>query len=403
MAWSGWGRKPTVVASAAVGLDVNAGWVRAMSRLPADGRPRPIALADEADELPLILGLESRTPSIGWPAYRQYRLQPLSVCRNFLPAIGTSRCWRGARATIDAAGALAAAAAVLRQRLPAGHAAGIAFPSYLTDAQIVRTIAAIESAGVHVAGSMTAPLALAATAPLHGGSAAGVWNGGTAIVLDADEHALTWAVLGTDGSAVRQLATHATPAAGVSHWFDRLIGGIADRCVKICRRDPRDSAMAEQGLFEQLDALLVPPPLPPTLTLQIRTSQWYQEMKLNGDDLESLCAPLARTAIEGLRQALAAAHAATPAMAPPELLWVTAGAARLPGLVAAAGQHMPESTSVRPLPADAIASATIVLAERWLAGELTRGHYADAAPRLMAPRSPEMGRPPSTAGRRNAP
>jgi hypothetical protein len=90
-------------------------------------------------------------------------------------------------------------------------------------------------------------------------------------------------------------------------------------------------------------------------------------------------------------------------MAPPELLWVTASAARLPGLLTAAAQHVPESTSVRSLPADALAAAAIVLAERWLAGELTRGHYADAAPRLLAPRTADAGRHPSAAGHRNAP
>ena len=65
-------------------------------------------------------------------------------------------------------------------------------------------------------------------------------------------------------------------------------------------------------------------------------------------------------------------------MAPPDLLSVTADAARLPGLVATLTQHLPEQTAVRPLPANAIAMAAHALAGRWLDSELPRGHLDSA-------------------------
>jgi hypothetical protein len=168
------------------------------------------------------------------------------------------------------------------------------------------------------------------------------------------------------------------PAVALRAWTDRLLDAVSDRCIRLCRRDPRDSAAGEQGIYEQLNTALDHPRPGQPVTLQIRTSQWYQELTLAPEDLEKVCDPLARQAVDGMRQALAQAHAAVPAMAPPDLLWVTADAARLPGLVAALTQHLPEPTAVRPLPADSVAKAAHALAGRWMHGELPRGHL-DAA------------------------
>src|SRR5262249_16773217 len=152
------------------------------------------------------------------------------------------------------------------------------------------------------------------------------------------------------------------------------LDAVADRCVRLCRRDPRDSAAAEQHVYEQLDAALghVRPGHPVALT--VRTTQWYQELSLAPEEFDTFCAPLARQAVEGVRQVLAQAHAAVPAMARPDVVWVTYDAARLPGLVAAVSHHVPEPTAVRTLAADAVARAAHALAGHWLRGDLPRGH-----------------------------
>ena len=75
---------------------------------------------------------------------------------------------------------------------------------------------------------------------------------GAVAVVDADEHALRQP---SSRSSATVFASSARPSGRVSAklWKDRLLDGIADRCVRLCRRDPRDSAEAEQVLFEQLD------------------------------------------------------------------------------------------------------------------------------------------------------
>ncbi|HEX4589711.1 MAG TPA: hypothetical protein VH120_07265, partial [Gemmataceae bacterium] len=58
----------------------------------------------------------------------------------------------------------------------------------------------------------------------------------------------------------------------------------------------------------------------------------------------------------------------------PDVLWLTAEAARLPGLVAALTDNLPEPTAIRTLPGNAVALAAHSLAEYWLRGDLPRGH-----------------------------
>ena len=195
---------------------------------------------------------------------------------------------------------------------------------------------------------------------------------------------LTWSVLTAEGSNARLLAHHAVKGASVHAWFDRLIDAVADRCVRLCRRDPRDSGTAEQSLFEQLDAVISEPHARSQILLQIRTTQWYQELSITREDLEAFAGPVIQLAIEGMRRAVNNAHAAAPVMARPDLLWITADAARLPGLVAAATQNVPESTTVQLLPAEALGTAGYVLGGHFLRGELPRGPIMGTVPRFAA-------------------
>jgi hypothetical protein len=379
MGWSNWSaRKPDADTGAVVGLDLTAGRARAVYGPVVGATPRPLLLDDPHADLPLAISLEQRTAEVGRPGASLGRRLPHLVCRDYLPALGQQREWRGGRHRLEPASAVTLFANRLRQPLSGQHALAVAVPAYLTVPQVTLLTAALEHAKLPVLGTATAPLALAATADDRFG---------TGIVADADDHALTWTVLATAGETVRVLATLTQPAVGIRAWLDRLLDSVSDRCVRLCRRDPRDSAAAEQDLYEQLDAALahLRPGVP--VGLHVRTSQWYQELTVAAEEFEQFCGALARQAVDGMRQALARAHAAVPAMAPPDALWVTADAARLPGLLPALGQQLPEPTAIRPLPTEAVARSAHVLAGRWLRGELSRGHL-DAAVSRTATAAP---------------
>jgi hypothetical protein len=390
MAWGTWSRKPAEVATAAIGLDLNPGRARAVAGPPSGAAPHAIPLDDEYADLPLIINLESRTPAVGYPGYELVRLLPHAVCRDFLPEIGRAREWPTPRGRLNAVGAVALVAERLKRTLPTGHAVVLVVPPYLTDQQVGQITDLFVRAGILVVGSVAAPLALAATCD------AGF---GTALVLDADEHALTWSVLAADGPNARLLAHHIVPGASVRAWFDRLIDAVSDRCVRLCRRDPRDSAAAEQSLFEQIDSALSPRQPHAQVTLSVRTSQWFQELTIATEEFETFAMSLARMAVEAMRQVAVEAHSAAPVMARPDLLWITADAARLPGLAAAATQHVPESTVVHTLPADALATAGYVLGGHYLRGDLARGAISGIVPRFAAGSSIAPGRADAVRGR----
>jgi hypothetical protein len=395
MAWANWSRKagPGPDSGAVVGLDLTAGRARAVYGPAAGGTPRVLPLDNPEPGLPLAISLEHRIPEVGGAGAALIRRMPHLVCRDYLPALGQAREWRVGRHRLDPAGAVALLAQRLKQPLTGQRAVVVAVPSYLSVPQVKLLTTALEHAKLTILGTTTAPIALAATS--DDGDFA------TALVVDADDHAITWTVLTADGEQVRVLTTLTQPPAGIRAWLDRLLDAVSDRCIRMCRRDPRDSAAGEQGVYEQLDAALDHLRSGQPVVLQVRTTQWYQELTFAPDELERFCGPLSRQVVDGMRQVLAQAHAAIPVMAPPDLLWVTADSARLPGLVAALTQHLPESTAVRPLPADAIAKAAHALAGRWIAGELPRGHL-DSAVNLngrlrlsdgVSPAKPRAARP----------
>jgi hypothetical protein len=398
MAWGAWGRKPAETAAMSLGLDLNAGRLRAITGPPSGAAPRAVLFEDDRPDLPLILHLEARNPTFGYDGYQLVRQLPHAVCRDFVCEIGRARHWSTSRGRLDAAGVLALLFGQAKQSFSTRSAAVLVVPPYITDQQVAQITDIAVKSGIKLIGSVSAPLALAATCSA---------SFGTALVLDVDDHVLTWSVLTTDlvlnadgqmsnrsvqkanGSIARLLAHHPVGGASVQAWFDRLIDAVSDRCIRQCRRDPRDSGTAEQSLFEQLDALISEPQARSQITLQIRTMQWYQELSVTREDLESFAAPLVQLAIEGMRQAVNDAHAMAPVMARPDLLWITADAARLPGLLAAATQNVPESTTVQVLPPDALATAGYVLGGHFLRGELPRGPVLASVPRFAIGSAPQ--------------
>ncbi|WP_171471264.1 hypothetical protein [Frigoriglobus tundricola] len=80
------------------------------------------------------------------------------------------------------------------------------------------------------------------------------------------------------------------PRLNVKAWKDRLLDAISDRCVRLCRRDPRDSAEAEQALFEQLDEALDRARAGQRSSLCVRTAHWFQDVVQQPEEFEAHCA-----------------------------------------------------------------------------------------------------------------
>ena len=196
------------------------------------------------------------------------------------------------------------------------------------------------------------------------------------LVLEADEHALTGTVVRVDAEQAKVLASGAWPRVGLKAWRDRILDAVSDRCIRLCRRDPRDSAEAEQGLYDQIDENLDRVRHGYRAALHVRSAHWYQDLHHTPEDFEAFCAPLLRGALEAVREL-----AGAPALAePPRAVWLTHEAARLPGLVSAVHQHMAERTAVSVLPPEAVAAAAAGLAERWKTEELPHVHLDTAVP-----------------------
>jgi hypothetical protein len=157
-------------------------------------------------------------------------------------------------------------------------------------------------------------------------------------------------------------------------WKNKLLDSISDRCVRMCRRDPRDSAEAEQSLFEQLDDALDRLRTGQRVSLTIRTAHWYQDLLLQPDELDGYCGALAQAGAESVREMIASLPA------PPRAVWLTHAAGRLPGLGLAIHQCTPEGTAVEVLPPGAVAHAAAALVPRWLSADLPRTHLDTVLP-----------------------
>jgi hypothetical protein len=190
------------------------------------------------------------------------------------------------------------------------------------------------------------------------------------IVVDVDDHALMASVIRISEEEVRTIATASFPRLGSRVWRERLLDMLSDRCVRLCRRDPRDNAEAEQMLYDQLDGAIDRARTGQRVALNVRSTHWYQDLIHAPADLDAFCAPLGRAAVEEIKNLLGTLGTNDP----PRAAWLTHDAGRLPGLAAALHQSLTERTSVRVLHADATAVAVANLVERWAMGEIPRTH-----------------------------
>jgi hypothetical protein len=379
-----------------IGLDLNATRARAIQgeshgsalhvpiALPLDGNER---------ELPLAVSLEERQPKVGRAGASLCRKSPHLACLDFLPFLGDDRTWDAGRHRLDAARAFALVCEQLQRRIAKAEGVTVALPAYLGPAQAALLANLAGKARWRLLGSVPSPVAVALAAHEHL-----PWSG-LAVVLDLDGHALTWSAVAVRDDMVRLLHIHAVPHLSRGAWLGRLLDGVALRCVRLSRRDPRESAETEQTLFDQLAALLDTGLSGQPAEIVLQTPHWYQHLKVSPADLTAFCAPLAQRAVAEMQDFLTA----TASLGPAGTVLLTGSAARLPGLAAALdalilhpesepaadeddpdfGEDLVEehfvSTRIHVLDDDAVARAAFDLALRQHRGGLPHGHL-DAAP-----------------------
>jgi hypothetical protein len=180
-------------------------------------------------------------------------------------------------------------------------------------------------------------------------------------IVDVDTFALSAAVVGIAHDTARLLAFSAWPRLGLSAWYNRVLDAVADHCIRLCRRDPRDWPEAEQGLFEQLPYALEQCYAGQPIRWLVRTDEWYQELHMVPEELEGYCAGLAQSAEQVIRQLTQDTNNS----APPRALWMTSRASRLPGLNRQLQWNKPPGTRLEILSPSAIAQAAATLTAHW--------------------------------------
>src|SRR4051812_21705294 len=119
-----------------IGLDLNATRVRAVAG-PQPGITAPVRLDRDTIDLPLALGLDGRTASVGRAGAALTRRLPHLACLDFLGHLGSSKRWSGLAGSLDADDALSLVLKTMRPAMSRAPAIGLAIPPYLGDEQIV--------------------------------------------------------------------------------------------------------------------------------------------------------------------------------------------------------------------------------------------------------------------------
>jgi hypothetical protein len=387
-----------------IGVDLNSTSVRGQ-RGPAPMKPRPLTFDAASEELPMILSLQGRRPEAGQAGTAICRLSPHLTCLDFIANLGETREWTAGRHRLDAAQATSVVFDQLQSACSDAAEIVLSVPGYLSRAQITMITQLASKAKLKLAGSISAPLAYGLAA-----HALDPWTG-PALLVDVDDHALSAATLTTDGTRVWVNAMHKWPQFNFRIWKGRILDAIADRCVRQSRRDPRDSAAAEQSLYEQIGQKLHRWDEGKFVEMLIQTSHWFHNMLLRPDDFLAFCERLVSQSLEQIRTFVGG----TPSGESLRRMYLTYPADRLPGLATALGKMIQSMTpadpprefvegaadpdantaTVQSLAPDAAAQSAHQVAVRIQRNELPRAHFELTVP------LPGTGREAAESGQRN--
>jgi hypothetical protein len=385
-----------------LGLDLNATRARAVAG-PGGHAPRPVPLDGGALDLPMAIALEGRHPTVGRAGVALFRQSPHLVCHDFLAQLGEPSQWRAGRHRLDAASGLAQVFQRLAPAIATISGVVAVLPAYLSSAQVVLLGQVTAKARLPLMASVTAPLAATLAAQAEQPFT------GLAVVIDADDHALAVATIAVDEEQARLLGERDYPRLGIVAWKRALLDAVAERCIRLSRRDPRDSAAADQLLYDQLDGAFDSCRAGRSADLAIQAAQWFQHLNFQPEELESFCAREARAALAGVIGLVTETSVQGPTLAV-----LTDAATRLPGLLGAVrgwlGDELPrpsmpstddfgEALVPEDVPGQAVllgpnalAQAAHQLAEQVHRGTVPREHLAQVVP-LIGTAAPHNGPP----------
>jgi hypothetical protein len=359
-----------------IGLDLNSTRVRAVMG-PGEVPPRALPLDGQDGHLPMAISLENRRPEVGKAGLALCRRLPHVTCTNFLPELGERRQWGAGRKQIDSAKALTLVFDQVRPACKGAKGIVASLPPYFNRVQADLASKLAEKSKLPWIGSMSS--ALAAGLAAHAEHHRGLTQPGSplrTLILDVDDHALSWSAVEMGPERIFVVAEQSVPLLSLLAWKRRLMDGLAERCIRHSRRDPRDSGQSEQALFDQLDHVLDSAWQGQTAEAVVRAASWFQDLLLRPEEIMQLCAPLVRHTLKELTQVpnLNQDDKAT---------WVllTETAGRLPGLTPALQEWGDAGTEVSVLPPNALARAAHDLAARMVAGEIPHGHLDTTVPR----------------------
>jgi hypothetical protein len=365
-----------------IGLDLNSTRVRAVMG-PGEVPPRALPLDGQDSDLPMAVSLENRRPEVGKAGLALCRRLPHVTCTNFLAELGERRQWGSGRKQIDSAKALTLVFDHIRPACKGAKGIVASLPPYFNRVQADLARQTAVKAKLPWIGSMSSALAagLAAHAE-HLGALAQPGSPLRTLILDVDDHALSWSAVEMGPERIFVVSEQSVPLLSLLAWKRRLLDGLAERCIRHSRRDPRDSGQAEQALFDQLDHVLDCAWQGQTAEAVVRAASWFQDLLLRPEEITQFCAPMVRHTLKELNQV-------------PDLdqdgkaTWVllTEVAGRLPGLTPALQEWRNAGTEVSVLPPNALARAAHDLAARMVAGEIPHGHLDTTVPR--APSQPD--------------
>jgi hypothetical protein len=379
-----------------IGLDLNSSRARAVAG-PRHHALAHLCLDGDQIELPLAVSLEGRHVQVGRAGLALSRRRPHLACLDFLAQVGSGRLWSANGHQLDADRALGLVFASLAGKLARSSGVVLSLPAYLSDDQLVEARCLASAAKLNVIGTLPAPLAAVLSA--YGDEAGWPDPESAILVVDVDGHALTWSVLVRDDNELRLRLIQPSPQLGRGAWLRKLMDGVAHRCVRQSRRDPRESAETDQAVYEQLARLIEAPP-PAITQLRVQGPGWYHHMSLPAEDMVAFVSGLLRQALIEMDSVLSAlARLGRPAGAV-----LTAPAAGLPGLATALRERMKSFVPVAPaleddldlgdllvsgpggqsdhvqiLPPDALARAAHALAVRIHRGDVPPSHLEGIA------------------------
>ncbi len=158
----------------------------------------------------------------------------------------------------------------------------------------------------------------------------------------------------------------------------------------------RDSAEAEQEIYEQLDIAMDRIRAGQKVSLTVRAFHWYQDIEHHASEFETYCSAFLKQSVEAVRDLLASAGMSDP----PDAVWLTHDAGRLPGLGGALHQHMSERTRVSIMQPEAVAIAVANLGERRKTGAVPKTHLDTSIPIALPLGDATKVQAPATKARR---